>query len=265
MMRLPGGLVRDGELKREVRLREPDGELELLIGEASRRARSFQAGVSRVLAGVVEELDGAPLELAAAHELCVADRQFLMQRASQLLGLGHQWLTTSCLACAAPFEVEVDLDSLPVGDAGPGFPFAEVETARGALRLRVPNGADQIAIDGIQDRTEAERELLRRCVVEGELSSVLSDEDAARIDTALEAASPWVVTELAAQCPECKATRSVALDPYAVLQLSTRSIFDDVHTLALHYHWSERDILALPRERRQLYLARIDRARGLIS
>jgi len=36
-----------------------------------------------------------------------------------------------------------------------------------------------------------------------------------------------------------------------------------VHTLAWYYHWSEAEILALPRARRQLYLSRIDRARGM--
>ena len=31
-------------------------------------------------------------------------------------------------------------------------------------------------------------------------------------------------------------------------------LYTEVHHLALHYHWSERDILALPRGRRQRYL-----------
>jgi hypothetical protein len=41
-MLLPGGLMHGGELRRRLRLREPDGELELFIAEAPRLASSFQ-------------------------------------------------------------------------------------------------------------------------------------------------------------------------------------------------------------------------------
>jgi hypothetical protein len=263
MMQLPGGLLRAGALKRELWLRDPDGELELRIAEAPRHARSFHDVVSRVLSAAVEDLGGSALSHADAHELCVGDRQFLMQRVSILLGNARQWIQASCAECEKPFEVDVDLEMLPVGEAGAGFPFVEVETRAGKLRLRVPSGADQSAIEPLGSGEAAERELLRRCVVDGELPARLPLDDIARIDAALEAVSPWVVTELAAPCPECKAECTVPLDPYASLRGSARQIFDEVHALASHYHWSEAEILALPRARRQLYLSRIDRARGL--
>jgi hypothetical protein len=47
------------------------------------------------------------------------------------------------------------------------------------------------------------------------------------------------------------------------MRRSTSELYDEVHTLAWHYHWSEAEILALPRVRRQLYLSRVDRARGM--
>ncbi len=34
---------------------------------------------------------------------------------------------------------------------------------------------------------------------------------------------------------------------------------EEVHVLALHYHWSEADILALPSPKRQRYLALLAR------
>lgn len=37
--------------------------------------------------------------------------------------------------------------------------------------------------------------------------------------------------------------------------MSADLLLTEVHALALHYHWSERDILALPRARRRRYLA----------
>jgi len=36
-------------------------------------------------------------------------------------------------------------------------------------------------------------------------------------------------------------------------------LYEEIHVMALHYHWSEAQILALPRNRRQRYLALIAR------
>ena len=262
-MLLPGGLLRHGELRRRVRLREPDGFLELLIAEAPRGTGSFHDGVSRVLGALVDDVEGESFGYEAAGDLCVADRQFLMHRATTALGMTHHWISTSCVECSTTFEVEVDFDVLPVGEAGPGFPFVTVDIEAGPLELRVPTGSDEVAIGTVGDGAEAERALLRRCVVRGELPEVLPAGDLARIEAALDEVSPWVVTELAGSCPACGATHPVALDPYVVMRRSTSELYDEVHTLAWHYHWSEAEILALPRVRRQLYLSRIDRARGM--
>jgi hypothetical protein len=35
--------------------------------------------------------------------------------------------------------------------------------------------------------------------------------------------------------------------------------FDQVHILALMYHWSEKDILSLPRKKRRMYVRFIER------
>src|SRR5262249_34730219 len=156
--------------------------------------------------------------------------------------------------CGTPFDLAVDFDALPVGEAGPGFPFVTVQTEAGPVVLRVPTGSDEVAIGTLSDAVQAERALLRRCVVRGELPEALSASDLAQIETALDEISPWVVTELAGSCPACGATHPVALDPYVVMRRSARELLDEVHTLAWHYHWSEAEILALPRERRHLYL-----------
>ncbi len=263
-MLLPGGLLRGGELRRLVRLREPDGVLELLIAEAPRRAGSFHDGVSRVLGALVDDVGGESFGYEAAQDLCVADRQFLMHRATTVLGMAHHWISTSCVECGIRFELEVDFEALPVGEAGPGFPFVMVDTEAGPLELRVPTGSDEVAIGAVGDGA-AERALLRRCLVHGELPEALSASDLARIEAALDEVSPWVVTELAGSCPACGATHPVALDPYVVMRRSASELYDEVHTLAWYYHWSEAEILALPRMRRQLYLSRVDRARGMTS
>ena len=36
-------------------------------------------------------------------------------------------------------------------------------------------------------------------------------------------------------------------------------LFEQVHALALMYHWSEKDILSLPRKKRQMYVNMLKR------
>jgi hypothetical protein len=36
---------------------------------------------------------------------------------------------------------------------------------------------------------------------------------------------------------------------------SAGGLYEEVHHLAYHYHWTERDILELPRSKRRRYLA----------
>jgi hypothetical protein len=256
-MQLPGGLIRAGERVRQVRLRDPDGELTLRIAEIGREALDLHEGVSRVLALAVE-LGGEAISTQTAGELCVADRQFLMQRLACRLGLGQSWRSIECAGCHQRFDFSVDLEALPVREAGAGFPYATVETSAGRVRVRVATGADQIAAAASGD---GERELLRRCLVDGPVA--LTPADVTRIEEALEAVSPSVTVAVAAACPECDRTAAVSIDPYVALDLPVSSLLDQVHSLAWHYHWSEREILALPRHRREYYLSCVDRARGL--
>jgi hypothetical protein len=261
-MLLPGGVIHAGERRRRVTLRAIDGRLELLIAEARAVPGPFQKAVSRVLAGAVEEIEGEALPPAAADQLCVADRQFLMHRIACALGLGRQWLTATCEGCEKSFDVEVDFDALPVRPAGVGFPYVTIETAAGTVRARVPTGADQASVVEVGSAANAERELARRCIVEGPVTA-LSGADLELVEEALENVSPLVVTWLGASCPECGHAHAVRLDPNVAMNAPASRLLDEVHSLAWHYHWSEREILRLPRERRRYYLSRIDRARGL--
>jgi hypothetical protein len=263
---LPGGLLRAGELRREVKLEVPTGYLELTIAEAVPASTSLPVRVNAVLARAVAAIGGEPATGEIAEELCVADRQFLMHRIAELLGAGDRWITTTCSACGEPFDFMVRVADLPVREAGASFPFAIVETSVGPLRVRTPTGADQAFIAGLRDARRAARLLLARCLVEpaqAALVDALSPDDIARIEAALEAVSPAVITELAASCPSCEKAQSVPLDPYFILGSRSAHPLEDVHVLAAFYHWSEHDILSLPSDRRRFYLSRVDQARGL--
>ncbi|NPC45829.1 hypothetical protein D7X99_13100 [Corallococcus sp. AB032C] len=266
-MLLPGGLLRAGALRRQFSFREPDGVLELELSELARGRGSLPRKVSRVLAAALEHVGGAPVDGVLAGELCVADRQFLMRGLERLLGLERSWHTVVCGACGERFDFELPVSRLPVKQAGEGFPFAEVETGQGRVRVRVPAGADQEAV--VEEGRMDAHALLARCAEPLDASTWdvtrLDAADVQRIDEALEAVSPAVVTRVRAPCAACGDVREVEVDPYGCLSMDPEVLLEEVHTLASTYHWSERDILALPRHRRRRYLRLVERGAGVTT
>jgi hypothetical protein len=95
--------------------------------------------------------------------------------------------------------------------------------------------------------------------------SEISDDDWRRVQASLEAVAPEVTTAVQISCIGCGQESRVDIDPYVCLQHRHEAISHDIHTLACTYHWSEAEILALPKRRRQHYLRLIDRARGMTS
>jgi hypothetical protein len=263
-MKLPGGILRSGEVRRQFRFRELDGALELGVAELAGRDTPLPRRVSRVLAAVLEQVGGEPVDEALAGQLCVADRQFLMRGLERLLGRERPWRAVMCGACHERFDFELRASELPVKEAGEGFPFVQVDTGQGRVRVRVPTGADQEAL--LEAPLADVRGLLARCVeTPGFEVARLEEEDVQRIDAALEAVAPAVVTRVWAVCAACGAGQEVEVDPYTCLSLSPEALLEEVHTLASVYHWSERDILALPRHRRRQYLRLVERTAGVTA
>jgi hypothetical protein len=93
----------------------------------------------------------------------------------------------------------------------------------------------------------------------------LTGEDIATLESALEEASPDVGMHVATSCPECGQRRILPLNLSGTDGAQAQALYEEVHTLALHYHWTEQEILSLPRDRRKLYLRLIDRACGISS
>jgi hypothetical protein len=83
--------------------------------------------------------------------------------------------------------------------------------------------------------------------------------DPARVAEALEALDPLADIALDAACPSCGAANELQFDAAAFVwrELAARAprILREVAELARTFHWSERDILAMPASRRAFYLA----------
>lgn len=109
-------------------------------------------------------------------------------------------------------------------------------------------------IPTIGDLTESPMAALERCV----RTVVPAPALLRRIERALEALAPPLAGELAGRCPHCGASVALWFDPIdwvlAELRDASRSLFGQVHELALAYHWSEPAILDLDRRRRYGYV-----------
>lgn len=265
---LLGGLP-DGEgLARCARFRPLDGALEERLAEIAAHRGTPPERVSAIVAASVEAIGERRIDRDAARELCVADRRQLVVALARQLGGDDLWLHPVCDACGAVFDVHVARSALPVKPAGRTFPFADASVRGERVRLRVPNGGDQERIAAL-DPDDARRDLLARCIErvadrepDPGFVEALDEADVATIDAALDEAAPDLGTVLSVACAECGNHQLVHVDPYR-LDLDARRLYREVHDLAWSYHWSESDILALPRGRRRYYLSLIERERGL--
>jgi len=266
---LPGGYWSGGRLEKTVTFRSVTGHIEQALSVAEESETSVARFVSRVLGTIIEKVGTADFGPAEAAALCVADRQWLMLQLAILLNGDRVWLTAMCRDCASTMDIPVNLSELPLKPAGKNFPRFRLRIKKNDIDLRVPTGADQEALAGL-DEAAAAAYLLEHCVeaVDGkppghQWLATLPDKTFEAIEAALEEASPAVATMLMLACPECGAEQLVAFNPYGFFRCESFGLLDEIHTLALYYHWSEQEILGLSRNRRRSYLKLIERSRGM--
>lgn len=284
MVQLPGGISIDGSLKRSFRFKPVTGLLELTLSECVMRA-SRQPGlthpeqVTTVLCETLEMLADEPVSTKQVKALCVGDRQFLMRRLAIHIDDALVWLSAHCGACGESFDVSLRYSELPVKPAGAKFPETIVEIDQGKFKVRVPNGLDQEFIAAIDNDAEATHVLLKRLTSlvnkgknhsgkEIDVSSI-NKEQIGFIEEVVEQMAPEIATEVLATCPHCDIDNRVPVSPYSCMEQAQaqmgRQLYSEVHTLASSYHWSEREILNMPRDRRHMYLGLIDHGHNMNS
>jgi hypothetical protein len=234
----------------------------------------------RLLNGLlVEAVDGA-LVPGSAATLTAPDRDVLLARVyTRTFGRSIK-STVSCSHCGEPFDLDFELDQLvtnlrslakqePTSAHG-----SEADTCTASRRpdgtfllsdglaFRLPTGEDECAVAGLPE-DEAERELLRRCVLEDDRASSEGSSESAGRDEALQHAmadiAPTIDSDLDASCPECGEHQLLHLDLQRYLLTALRQEQDqlawEIHQLAAAYGWSLSDILALARSQRRRLVA----------
>jgi len=280
MVQLPGGISTDGRLKRSFRFKPVTGLLELTLSECAMRALrqpglTHPEQVTTVLCDTLEMLADKPVSKKCVQALCVGDRQFLMRRLAIHIDDALVWLAAHCGDCGESFDVSLRYSELPVKFAGERFPETMIEIDQGKFKVRVPNGLDQECIAAIDDEAEATHVLLKRLTSEVnkgknrsgnelDLSNINKDQ-IEFIEGVVEQMAPEIAMEVLATCPHCDIDNRVPVSPYSCMEQSGRQLYSEVHTLASNYHWSEHEILTMPRDRRHMYLGLIDHGHNMNS
>lgn len=194
---------------------------------------------NRLLAAVCAVPDDADLTA-----LSVGDRNaLLLGTLAATFGTRLSWVV-ECAACGASLDADLDIAGL--------LAARPAEPAAGLPAFRVPTIGDLAAVRDL-DPGAARAALLKRCV-EGTLDEAAEPE----VEEAMAAADPLSEIALALACAACGAGWTAAVDAAAELlaRLTTPAdLLIDVHALAFAYGWTEPDVLALPRPRRQEYLS----------
>lgn len=270
---VPGGVLRDGGLVRELTLRPVSGADEAFLLESAAGSLPSERATA-LLARCLEEPDAPEL----ADRLTTGDREALLLHLRRItLGDAMECLV-ACPACGERMELDLRVSNLlvpPYEGIAAGY---ELERSSEAIsyrvRFRVPTAEDLDAAAALarQDPAAGEDELFRRCVLRAEaggaelpalalpasVREAVTDEMAAR--------DPQAELALELRCPSCSAESSVVFDAATFLlqELDRRAerLLEEVHTLALRYHWSEADILAMSARRRVQYLELLATAGG---
>lgn len=282
---LPGGVLDgDGRCHRVVRVRELTGADEERLSD--RRYASAAGQVTDFLAHVLVEVEGlgAPVDGERVAGMLVGDRDYLLLRLRQrTFGDGvHQVLRCPSPACGRKADVEFAISEMPVRRAQqvlPSYPFnlsrpaweSDPSSDRGELRLAT--GRDQEALGELAAVNPARAQTLLLSRVIGSLGrrSELDEEQVRALPMALRGElsarlaglSPGPDLRIGIGCPHCGADMSYPFDLsaffFAEWTMSLDTLYREVHHLAYHYHWSEGEILHLPRAKRRRYLALLAR------
>lgn len=133
------------------------------------------------------------------------------------------------------------------------------ESSVGTIEFRLPTPDDQLAVSG---RPDGDVELARRCLHPTD-APVKARRTA---EAVMEAMAPCLSCDIRAVCPECGISFALLFEArrFCLRELRDRatSVYADVDVLAGRYHWSEDQILSLPRARRVAYVELAQQARS---
>ncbi len=279
---MPGGYVgEDDVVHRHAELIPLTGREEELLNSSGDSVSALL--VTRVLSRCVCRIgDIAPVTEGIARNLLVGDRQYLLLKLREVtFGDGVQG-TVNCPwpDCGQKVDIDFSLKEIPVKEIenralyhslrlSPQAAFIDEQGEKHRkIIFRLPNGGDQEVLSSLLVENEALTltKLLERCIQEiGPFNNLgtkfihkLTPNARLEIEKHMEKIAPQVELNMGALCPECGREFTLPFDLqdffFGELRVSQDLLYREVHYLAYHYHWSEREIMEMPREKRRKYI-----------
>lgn len=223
--------------------------------------------VTELLAQCLHHADGARVIAKQAWAWTMSERlQGLLCIARASNGpLTHAVATCQHTDCAGRVELELGIETFAVDNASR---LAWQSPDGDQLSVRVPDGLDLLAWQSHSAQRDADAEISLASSLIESINDRPPPPDwqiprtwVEPLASALAQADPLTALTLDVPCPYCARSVAVEVDLEWLLIDGLRQrqmrLTDEVHRLAAHYHWSERDIADLPAWRRHRYLARL--------
>jgi hypothetical protein len=174
-------------------------------------------------------------------------------------------LPFDCGGCGQRMELEFTVDELAaLQSEADGVEEIPVAIGDETLKFRRPNALDQHRWSQSGDLSggDAVREMIGTLAAAPFEKEALDDNVIGLIEEALGDADPLVDFTCRTRCGDCGAEAVVEADltetALGLLRAKQQQLIYTVHRLAMHYHWNERDVFAVPHWRRLRYLELID-------
>jgi DNA-directed RNA polymerase subunit RPC12/RpoP len=158
-----------------------------------------------------------------------------------------------CGRCGQTLEITFTVDELMASAREADKETVEV----GGRSFRRPTGRDQLLWmrQSYSSEQEACASLAESLALDGK---TVDPAMLPEIEAALDDVDPLLRAPVEAACPDCGHAAEYEIDvagfALARFRQAQENLIESVHRLASRYHWSERDILAMPEWRRERYL-----------
>jgi hypothetical protein len=282
LCRLPGGYVeQDGTLHWEAEVLPLCGRDEELLTEKKEDATA--ALVTTILSRCVRRIGTIyPVSEEIARTLLVADRQYLLLKTREVTFGDRVNATILCPwpDCGKKVDIDFSTKDIPVRESvNKGLNHSMELSPKACLKgenckevreilFRLPNGGDQEAVSSLLEHNEATAmtALFQRCIlrigsyneIDNELINRLTPLARLEIEREMEKVAPRVEMDMEVSCLECGRMFIAPFDLqdffFGEFRMSRDLLYREVHYLAYHYHWSEREIMEMTRDKRRQYI-----------
>ncbi len=196
-------------------------------------------------------------------KMTLGDRVCLLLNVRKLMKGDIISCTIDCPKCKRSMSADISINELlKTKCPEPENDNYELIDGGFSLRIRPLTAEDQnLFLSKILVDESLKQNLARACIVQSKpnLPAILSEGLLEVIGSRLGEVDPLSDISLNLLCPECNHTFQASFDAeeYILGEIASNSYRDlerEVHWIAFHYHWSEKEILSIPTTKRKRYV-----------